>query len=37
MIDKLPGKKEFFDWGATIEDAALAVNEEGTLDFVDCK
>ena len=37
MINQLPGTKEFFDWGATIEDVIFAVNDEGTLDLVECR
>jgi hypothetical protein len=36
-IKQLPGKKEFFDWGATLDDAVFVVNERGTLDLVECK
>ncbi|MCL4271515.1 MAG: hypothetical protein KJZ72_18300 [Anaerolineales bacterium] len=37
MINNLPGKKEFFDWGVKIEDVIFAVNEDGNFNMVECK
>lgn len=37
MIKQLPGNKEYFDWGVSIDDAVFVVNEKGTLDLVECK
>lgn len=37
MINNLPGKKEFFDWGVQIDDVIFAVNEDGAFDMVECK
>jgi len=37
MIKQLPGNKEYFDWGVSIDDAVFVVNEKGILDLVECK
>lgn len=37
IINNLPGTKEYFDWGVSVEDAFFVVNEEGTLDIVECR
>ncbi|HNE04602.1 MAG TPA: hypothetical protein PKJ84_05345 [Anaerolineales bacterium] len=37
MINNLPGKKDFFDWGVKIDDVIFAVNEDGAFDMVECK
>jgi len=36
VFEDIPGTKEFFDWGVTIDNAIFAVNEEGKLDLVAC-